>query len=57
MFGFNRVRKSVMEGCTNMVSFMVRKQKKFDYNYYLTKNCPLLENWKQRKEQLKIAAN
>lgn len=36
---------------------MVHKQKKFDYNYYLTKNCPLMENWKQRKEQMLVAAN
>ena len=56
IFGFTRVRKSVMESCTKMVETMIQKQRKFDYNYYMTKNCPLLDNWNKRKEQFKVMA-
>ena len=36
---------------------VVQNQKKFDYNYYLSKNCPLIENWKlHKKRMLKEAA-
>jgi hypothetical protein len=49
IFGFTRVRKSVMEQCTKIISHVVHSQKNFDYNYYLTKNCPLQSNWKERK--------
>lgn len=45
-----------MESCTKMVETMIQKQRKFDYNYYLTKNCPLLDNWNKRKEQFKVMA-
>jgi hypothetical protein len=27
---------------------MVRNQRKFDYNYYLKKSCPLPDNWKAK---------
>jgi hypothetical protein len=30
----------------------VKKQKSFDYNYFLTKNCPLPEDWKNKKQKL-----
>ena len=38
MIGFSRVRKSVKEKIEQMLFHVVRKQKHFDYNYYLTKN-------------------
>lgn len=38
-----------MESCKNLIAYAVKKQKTFDYNYYLTKNCPLLSNWRERK--------
>jgi hypothetical protein len=56
IFGFSRVRKSVQTGITNMLQHVLRKQKKFDYNYYLTKCCPMLDNWKDRKADFDRAA-
>jgi len=35
---------------------VVKKQKQFDYNYYLTKNCPMPTNWKTKKEELIASA-
>jgi hypothetical protein len=35
-----------------MLHCVVKKQKQFDYNYYLTKNCPMPDNWKQKKQEL-----
>ena len=52
MFGFNRLRKETKENVLKMVQTVVKNQKKFDYNYYLSKNCPLPENWKERKQEL-----
>jgi hypothetical protein len=56
ILGFTRVRKSVKDKVTSLVEFMVRKQRTFDYNYYLTKNCPLLDNWREKKETFKKMA-
>lgn len=52
VFGFSRVRKSVKEKVNSMLIHLVRKQKHFDYNYYLTKNCPMPDNWKVKKQEL-----
>jgi Glu-tRNA(Gln) amidotransferase subunit E-like FAD-binding protein len=52
IFGFCRVRKSVMTKVDELILHMVQKQKKFDYNYYLTKNCPLLDDWTAQKKQM-----
>ena len=35
-----------------IVETVVINQKKFDYKYYLSKNCPLPENWKGLKQKL-----
>ena len=35
-----------------MLVKVVNNQKKFDYNYYLSKNCPLPADWKNKKAQL-----
>ena len=35
-----------------MIMNLVHKQKTFDYNFYLSKNCPHPENWRDRKEYL-----
>lgn len=50
MFGFTRIRKSVKEHVLQMLVQVVKKQKHFDYNYYLTKNCPLPNDWKNHKK-------
>jgi len=39
-----------------MLEHVVRKQKTFDYNYYLTKNCPLPEGWRTDGLKDKLAA-
>jgi hypothetical protein len=44
-FGFCRIRRSLKENIHKILSTMVQKQRKFDYNYYLTKNCPLPNGW------------
>lgn len=49
IFGFARIRKNVRDLVTKMLHCVVKKQKQFDYNYYLTKNCPMPDNWKQKK--------
>lgn len=46
------MRKSVRQKCEQMFDHMVKKQRSLDYNYYLTKNCPLLDNWTERKKQM-----
>lgn len=52
MLGFNRIRKSVTSKVREMLKTVIERQKKFDYNYYLTKNCPLPQNWKEKKAAL-----
>ena len=52
MFGFSRLRKSVKESTLSMITHVIRKQKTFDYNYYLTKNCPLPPDWRAKKVRL-----
>ena len=52
MFGFTRMRKNVKEHIIKMLTHVVENQKKFDYNYYLSKNCPLPEDWKNLKMEL-----
>lgn len=39
-----------------IISSLVHKQKKFDYNYYLTKSCPHPADWKERKPILESEA-
>ena len=50
--GFSRVRKQVKEALVTMFTKVVLRQKKFDYNYYLSKNCPMTADWKNRKKYL-----
>ena len=52
MFGFTRMRGCVKAKLIEMMSEVVVKQKKFDYNYYLSKNCPMPDDWKNRKKVL-----
>lgn len=51
-FGFCRIRRSLKDNVMKMLISMVRNQRKFDYNYYLTKNCPLPEDWKAKKQEI-----
>ena len=30
---------------------IVKNQKNFDYNYFLAKNCPLPNDWKNKKKK------
>ena len=50
MFGFTRIRKNVKENIIKMLITVVKNQKHFDYNYYLSKNCPMPEDWKNKKK-------
>ena len=52
MFGFNRMRKTVKESVIQMLIKVVNNQKKFDYNYYLNKNCGMPEDWRSKKVQM-----
>jgi hypothetical protein len=36
----------------NIIKHVIKKQKEFDYNYYISKNCPLPENWREDKKKL-----
>ena len=44
-FGFCRIRRSLKDNVTKILSAIVKNQKTFNYNYYLTKNCPLPSGW------------
>ena len=33
-----------------MLITIVKNQKHFDYNYYLSKNCPMPVDWKNKKK-------
>lgn len=52
MLGFTRIRKTVKDDLLVMMTKVVENQKKFDYNYYLSKNCPMPSDWKNRKKHL-----
>jgi hypothetical protein len=52
IFGFTRIRKSLNVGIMNIIKHVIKKQKEFDYNYYISKNCPLPENWREDKKKL-----
>lgn len=52
ILGFTRVRKSVRDKLDQMLRQVVKNQKSFDYNYYLCKNCPMPQDWKEKKPQL-----
>nr|AAP42279.1 telomerase reverse transcriptase [Moneuplotes crassus] len=47
---FNRIRKQLKTNITNILAHMVKKIKKFRFCYYLSKSCPLPENWIERKK-------
>ena len=50
IFRVNRVRKELKMNVINILTHMLENIKKFNFNYYLTKSCPLPENWRERKE-------
>ena len=41
IFGFCRMRKDLKANVHYILEHLIKSQKKFDYTYYLTKNCPL----------------
>ena len=49
IFGFSRMRKQVKANIMYTLEYVIHAQKKFDYRYYLAKNCPLPANWKELK--------
>jgi hypothetical protein len=50
------MRKSVRAKIERILEYIVIAQKNFNYKYYLSKNCPLPENWKEKKQLLIEAA-
>lgn len=56
MFGFTRLRGATKTNILSMLEHVVKKQKTFDYNYYITKNCPLPQGWRTEGLKDKLAA-
>ena len=52
MFGFTRMRSEVKEKISKILEHLVKKQRTFDYNYYISKNCPMPDDWKNEKVKL-----
>lgn len=38
-----------MDRCASMIDYVLKRQRNFDFNYYLTKNCPMPANWPEKK--------
>ena len=51
IFGFTRIRKQVKTNVFQILTHVVKNQKNFDYNYFLAKNCPLPNDWKNKKKK------
>lgn len=49
IMGFSRVRKQVKTQVLKLIEHVIGKQEKFDFNYYLSKNCSLPSDWKEKK--------
>jgi hypothetical protein len=49
IFKFSRIRKDLKTNLLDILSHMLTKVQDFNFNYYLSKSCPLPENWIQRK--------
>ena len=56
IFGFTRMRGELKIRVNQILEHVIKTQKTFDYRYYLNKNCPMPENWRERKQQLEIDA-
>ena len=57
MFGqIVKIRGIVKAKLVKMLSEVVVRQKKFDYNYYLSKNWPMPDDWNNRRKFLKAEA-
>jgi hypothetical protein len=52
IFGFARMRGVVVTKVKRMLEFVVRRQKTFNYQYYLAKSCGLPAGWPEKKIQL-----
>lgn len=52
IMGFSRIRKELKKQVLKIIETVVDRQAKFDFNYYLTKNCPLPSDWKERKKEI-----
>jgi hypothetical protein len=51
-FGFMRVRRSLQDQLMKILVTTVKSVREFNFNYYLHKNAPLPDNWKERKVEL-----
>jgi len=52
------MRKDLKTRVLSIIEHVIINQKKFDYKYYLSKNCPLPDNWKNlKKSYLEDAAS
>lgn len=47
-FGFTRIRRSLKDNVKKILLAFVKNQLKVNYNYYLSKNCKLPEEWKDK---------
>jgi hypothetical protein len=50
IFRFNRIRKDLKNNVISMLTHMLEKVKKFNFNYYLSKSCSLPKDWIERKK-------
>nr|O00939.1 RecName: Full=Telomerase reverse transcriptase; AltName: Full=Telomerase catalytic subunit; AltName: Full=Telomerase subunit P123 [Euplotes aediculatus]AAC47515.1 telomerase subunit p123 [Euplotes aediculatus] len=57
IFRFNRIRKKLKDKVIEKIAYMLEKVKDFNFNYYLTKSCPLPENWRERKQKIENLIN
>lgn len=49
MMGFARVRAGLKAQVYKIIFSVIAKQANFDFNRYLSKNCPMPGDWKDRK--------
>lgn len=50
IFGFCRIRSDLKSRIINILDYVIEAQKKFDFRYYVNKNCPMPENWREKKQ-------
>lgn len=46
------MRKSLYKESQRIIESVVRNQKNFNYRYYLSKNCSLGSDWKEKKQKM-----
>ena len=51
--GFNRLRSQTRTYLTSLIQTLLTNIKQFDFNYYLSKSCPLPPEWKTKKMEIR----